>query len=411
MEKKEIIAGMTLPQLQKDYRERIFGQYLPFWTRGGYDDELGGFMCELYDDGSVENDEKYIWYQGRGIWVYSFLFNNFGKEKHFIEIARKSRDFMVNNMHQGNGRWIDSVNRQGRPINSSVAQGSAGDIYGALFSAAGLIEYYRASGDKEDLQLALDSIMTSVRLYEDMDYEGITIPGVKERGLRTQGHSFVLIWILTNLLSFHEDAELEQLQKEHVGHIMNHFWNPQYSIANEYLYHDYSRIPGYESVMATGHSLEALWMVLHEAIRKKDKALQDTSIARIRHLVEMNWDYVFGGLGTESYQVFRNGEKCPGPELDLKSMWAQTELLIATMTLIEHTDTAWAKEWYERGRNYCLRTMANTQHGVWRQGVDRSGKDKQRPGISVYRKDNFHQVRYMMMNLLSIERMIGNDPA
>ena len=45
---------------------------------------------------------------------------------------------------------------------------------------------------------------------------------------------------------------------------------------------------------------------------------------------------------------------------------------------------------------------------VWRQAVDRRGKDIKRVGISTKRKDNFHQVRMYMLNLLSIERMIKN---
>ena len=97
------IAGMTLEELRDDYRNRIFNQYLPFWEKGGYDSDLGGFMCELDDDGRVVIDEKYIWYQARGIWVYSFLYNNFGREGKFLDIAGKSRDFMVKNMYLGNG--------------------------------------------------------------------------------------------------------------------------------------------------------------------------------------------------------------------------------------------------------------------------------------------------------------------
>ena len=89
------IAGMAMEDLKDDYHDRLFNQYLPFWEKGGYDKELGGFMCELNDDGSVCSDVKYILYQGRGIWVYSFLYNNFGKDPSYLGIARKSRDFMV----------------------------------------------------------------------------------------------------------------------------------------------------------------------------------------------------------------------------------------------------------------------------------------------------------------------------
>jgi N-acylglucosamine 2-epimerase len=405
----EVIAGMTLQELKNDYKDRIFNHYLPFWEKGGYDKKLGGFMCELYDDGSVENDEKYIWYQGRGVWVYSYLYNNFGRDKKFLEVARRSRDFLVKNMYAGEGRWRDSVNRQGKPVISTVAQGSVRDIYGALFASAGLIEMYKALGNEDDLKIAKKSILSSVKSYENPYYEGVTAPGTDKKGLRTQGHSFVLIWTLTDLLSFHKDPQLEELQEEHVNHIMHHFWNSEYGIVNENLFHDYTRIPGYESVMFSGHSLEALWIVLKEALRKKDIKLFETLKNRIRRLIEMDWDYVFGGLGTEEYNVFSSRGKCKGPTYDLKVMWAHTELLIATMMILEHTGETWAKEWYERGRKYCIKAFAGNGYGVWRQAVDRFGKDKQRPGISIYRKDNFHQIRYQMMNLLAIERMIKNN--
>ncbi len=188
---------------------------------------------------------------------------------------------------------------------------------------------------------------------------------------------------------------------------MNDFWNPEYRINNENLFHDYTRLPGTESTMYSGHYLETLWMLLHEALRKKDTDLFEIIKDRARHLIEMTWDYVFEGMGTEDYHVFSSDGKCQGPELDLKVMWAHTEILITTMTVLERTGEPWARDWYERTRKYCLKHFANTGTGVWRQAVDRFGNDKQRPGISIYRKDNFHQIRYQMMNLLSIERMIS----
>jgi len=402
------IAGMTLEELRDDYRNRIFNQYLPFWEKGGYDSDLGGFMCELDDDGRVVIDEKYIWYQARGIWVYSFLYNNFGREGKFLDIAGKSRDFMVKNMYLGNGVWRESVDRQGNPVKSMVSQGSSNDIYGALFQLAGLIELYKANGNRDDLTIALDSVRASAEAYESPDYEGIVVPGINRKGLRTIGHSFMFVWILGNLLSFLNDRNLKELQDEHINHILNDFWNPEYGISNENLYHDYSRLPGYESTMYSGHYLETLWMVLQEALRRHDAGLFETVKMRIRRLIGMTWDYVFEGMGTEEYYVFSGEGKCQGPDFSIKVMWAHTELLIATMMILEHTGEMWALEWYERGREYCLRTMANTGTGVWRQAVDRYGNDMKRPEISIYRKDNFHQIRYMMMNCLSLERMIRN---
>ncbi|MFH1920116.1 MAG: AGE family epimerase/isomerase [Planctomycetota bacterium] len=402
------IAGMSLGELRDEYRDRLFNRYLPFWDRGGFDKDLGGFMCELNDDGSVFSDEKFIWYQGRAIWVYSFLYRHFGKDERFLEIARKTRDFMVGHMHAGGGRWHEKVRRDG-----TVLEGPGANVYGALFATAGLAEYYKVTRDKGDLDLAKESIWASVRAYDDPGYGDThttqyTAVEIPEKGVRSQGHSMVIVWILSGLLAFDEDSRLEALQREHVGRIMNRFWNPKFGIANEYLAHDYSRLPGAASHMFAGHALETLWIVMHEALRVKDRTLFTTAKDRIRRLLEMCWDYVFDGWGDGNFFVDDTPEHRRGPEYEVKTMWAHCEILIATMTILEYTGEVWAKEWYERTRAFTLRTMANTGHGVWRQAVDREGKDVKRVGVGSRRKGNFHQPRLLMMNLLSLERMIAN---
>jgi len=402
------LAGMSLEELRDDYRDRLFNQYLPFWDQGGYDENRGGFTCELNDDGSVFDDEKSIWYQGRAVWVYSFLYQHFGKKERFLEIARKTKEFMVQHMHLGGGRWNDKVRRDG-----TVVSGPSKNVYGSLFAVAGLTEYYLAARDPSDLDLAKQSIWAAVRMYDDADYGDThttqyTAVKIPQTGIRSQGHSMVLVWILSRLLTCHEDPRLEQLQREHVGLIMRRFWNPKYGIANEYLHHDYSRIPQAASHMFAGHALETLWIVMHEALRIKNRELFATTKNRIRRLLEMCWDYVFDGWGDGNFFVHRSPEHGRGPEYDVKTMWAHCEILIACLTVLEYTGEVWAQQWYERTHAYILKTMANTGHGVWRQAVDRRGKDIKRVGISTNRKGNFHQPRFLMLNLLSLERMIDN---
>lgn len=393
------IAGMSLEQLRDDYRDLLFNRYLPFWEKGGYDKQFGGFMCELNDDGSVQNDEKDIWYQGRGVWVYSFLYNHFGKDRRWLQVAKKTRDFMVKYMYSGHGRWTQSVHRDGSATTGTTAQGSSDSIAGAMFAAAGLAEYYKAVGNTEDLELAKTSILVSDERYEEANYNGT--------GLRTQGSSFVMVWTLTGLLSYHKDNQLEKLAAKHVDNIMNKHWNPKYGITNEELGHDYSRLPDSERQMMPGHCVEALWMVMFESLRIRDKALFDRAKKRFQRFLEMSWDYVFGGLADE-FNVFAGDNHPGGPNFEIKSMWPHTEVLLGCMTILEYTGEVWAREWYERARKFTLRTMT-TDYGVWRQAVDRFGKDKKRPTITIYRKGNFHQPRYMMLNLLSLERMLKNN--
>jgi N-acylglucosamine 2-epimerase len=401
------IAGLSLEQLRDDCRDRLFNRYLPFWDRGGYDKEHGGFICELNDDGSVFRDEKLIWYQGRAIWVYSYLYSHLGQDERILEIARRTRQFMVKHMHAGGGRWHEKVRREG-----TVVEGPAKNVYGSLFAAAGLAECYKAAREPGDLDLAKQSIWAAVRAYDDPGYGDThttqyTAVKISETGARSQGHSMVLVWLLSGLLAVHDDPRLEALQREHVDRIVNRFWNPEYGIANEYLRHDYSRLPEAADHMFAGHALEALWIVMHEALRRQDRTLFTTAKSHVRRILEMCWDYVFDGWGDGNFFVDDAPEHRRGPEYEVKTMWAHCEILIACMTILEHTGEVWAREWYERARKFLLRTMANTGHGVWRQAVDRYGKDVKRVGVSEKRKGNFHQPRCLMMNIQSLDRMIA----
>src|SRR5690349_15312563 len=78
-------ADLHLPELRQRYRAELFDVFLPFWDAHGIDHEHGGFMCALDHDGTRVNTHKYLWFQGRGIWVYSHLFNRFGRDPRHLE--------------------------------------------------------------------------------------------------------------------------------------------------------------------------------------------------------------------------------------------------------------------------------------------------------------------------------------
>ncbi len=405
----ERLAGMTLVQLRDDYQQRLFGQYLPFWEKGGLDRQHGGFLCELNEDGSLASDEKFIWYQGRGIWVYSFLYNEFGKDRRWLDVARQGRDFLVQHMQAGGGKWYEKVRSDG-----TLLEGLGENVYGWLFAAAGLAEYYRAVGHREDLDLAKTSLAAALRAYDDPGYTDThttqyTGLDLNPRGLRSQGHSMVTIALLSGLLTHHADAALESLQRRHVGLLLGKFWNPQYRIVNEYLRHDFSRAPGAETHMLTGHAIETLWLLMADALRRQDRQTFETAAGRVRHFLEMCWDYVFDGLADGNFHVFGTKTQPRGPEYDVKTMWAHCEAMVACLMVFEHTGATWAREWYERLRAYTLKVMPVSGHGVWRQAVDRTGKDLKRVGVSTKRKDNFHQVRYLMLDLLCVKRMLARN--
>ena len=407
----DTLAGMTIEELKKDYYHRLFDRYLPFWDKFGYDDELGGVIVDLNDDGSVADNEKFIWFQGRGLWVYSFLYNNFGNEPRYLERATKMHDFIVKYMYAGNGKWYQRLNRDG-----SIKEGISDMTNGWAFIADGLQEFFKATGNEEDLKLIEDTVQAIVNVYDDPDFTGTRNFGrlpenTPMKGLRDLGTSRRFVRILSALLRQISNHQLEALLKEHVDIIMTKFYNPDFGIVNEYLRHNYSRIPGSEDHTYTPHVTETMWIIMREALRTKNKTLFDNAINIVRKHVEIGWDYIYGGIGN-NYYVFDGPDRTRKKLYGHKKGWANIELMIPLIFIVEYTGEYWAKECYDRLYPYIIKTY-DTDWGVWKQSVNRFGGPVSR---ALYirkrwhpkRKGNFHQARAMMYNMLSFDRMINN---
>jgi len=144
--KKKItnIAGYEPAELLSLYREYLFNDFLPFMNKYVIDHEQGGFFWNIDRDGSIITTNKRAWYDGRGIWVYSFLYNNFGKDPKHLEIARKAVDFVSRIKPGSTVLWPASYNRGGSP-NNDFPQ----DIYGHRTVLPGLIRETKSTAFRE----------------------------------------------------------------------------------------------------------------------------------------------------------------------------------------------------------------------------------------------------------------------
>ncbi len=395
-------VGMTMKEHREELRSRLYDEFLPFWDKGGYDKAYGGFICNLTTEGVPVDDEKFIWYQARGILIYSCLYSNFGQDPAFLDIARKTRDFMVDKMYMGKGRWAELVHRNGTVIKGPDPQT---DVYGWLTAALGLAEYYKISRDEEDLILFKASVQAALKAYDSPDY----LKGTKDEGLRYQGYSMDVIRALTRLFKHHSDKQLNKLMDEHLDRLMKNFFNPKYRISNEMLNHDYSRIAGRESYMFLGHALETQWMVMDAALMRKEQSLFNQAKNNFRRYLEIGWDHIFDGWAGEHYYVFEGEDHGAGPDYSTKTMWAHMEILIGCMMTFEHTGEVWAMDWYKRVWDYVKKTFSRGT-GAWEQAVNRRGEpiSREKWGINPMRRGNFHQPRFLMSNMLSLDRMITN---
>ncbi len=356
------------------------------------DHELGGFMCAVDRDGTQINSGKRGWYEGRGIWTYSFLYNNVARERKYLDVASKSVNFVLKYKPEGDRIWPENYARDGANDGKPDER-----LYGDLFIALGLQEYAKAVKDERYWNIAKETILKDVRIFDRPDYAG--------KGERVQGVWMCLINTIGAALEFKPDAELKKIQDRAIDAVFTRHFVPDFRLNCETLNHDFSMPAESANTAMFGHSIETFWMIMFEAVRRGDKRMFDTAAERFRRHVEVAWDDVYGGLYEESPNVDENTVTLR------KVLWLQGEALVGSLFIYEHTGAPWAKEMYERLWTYVTDKFPLKKYGhpLWLEWGDRKATYTEHTA----RCEHFHHPRHLMLNLLALDRMIkrGGKPS
>lgn len=392
------LAGRSLQELRDLYHADLFDDFLPFMDRHVVDHELGGFLCNTDRSGRNLSQTKTTWYEGRGIWVYSFLYNRLAPEERYLETARKSAELILPHRPEPRSLWPASLTREGQPLNDRPP-----DIYGGLFVANGLSELSEAAGDPSLWDAAKSILDDHLAIYDDPGYVYDVAYGpdiATPKGPRVLGHWMVLLRLATQMLEKRPDDFVEGVADRCLEAILDGHYNPSIGLLNEVVLHDLSRPKnGLEQFSYTGHAVETLWMVLFEARRRGDAQLHKRAAEMFRRHVEVSWDDLYGGFFRSLDHADRNEWK-----LD-KVLWLQEEVLIGTLFMIEHADDPWARRWFDKTYRYVREKFPLAQYGypLWILGADRKVTFEE----EATRVGNFHHPRHLMLNLLALDRLIA----
>ena len=58
-----------LEELQKFYKNQLLNDTIPFWFPRSFDEVNGGYLLMRDQDGSLIDDDKAVWIQGRAAWT------------------------------------------------------------------------------------------------------------------------------------------------------------------------------------------------------------------------------------------------------------------------------------------------------------------------------------------------------
>ena len=394
------ISDLNLKKLREAYKEALFGKFIPNMDSLVVDHELGGFMCSVdILTRKLLNTNKRAWFEGRGIWTYSFLYNNLEKDPRYLEIARKSKDFILKLLPSDGSFYISGFTKEGKPLADTE-----GDIYGNLFVAEGLAEYSKASGEKKYLDQAKEIILKAVERYDRPDFSYAYKAENRVTGPRILGHWMILLSLTTQILRQGQDLQIQALADRCVDAIMNHHLNSEYRLLNEALAHDLGPLsdPVASQFGDIGHGCETLAFVMNYAVLRRDAVLFKKASAEFKRHVNAAWDDVYGG----HFHVLENVSTNTWALNKLR--WLQEEILIGALILIEHTGDQWALNCYAKTEAYIRKNYVRPEYAF----VIDSG-DRKMEKHSQVRAEHYHYPRQLMVSILAIDRIIsrGEKPS
>ena len=106
-------------QLAQQYKCELLDRVMPFWMEKSIDKEFGGYFTCLERDGEVFDTDKFVWLQGREVWMLSTLYNKVEKRQEWLDAAIQGAEFLKKYGHDGNLNWYFALDREGHPLVSN----------------------------------------------------------------------------------------------------------------------------------------------------------------------------------------------------------------------------------------------------------------------------------------------------
>ncbi len=341
------IAGKSLEDLRDFHRRELFEEYIALWDKSGIDWEYGGFFPEANLEGDPDKvTDKEMYYQGRGLWVFSYIYNHFEHHERHLKAARLARDFLVKNCRDEKGHWTSKFTRDGKTLEPSY------NIYGDIYMVLGLGEHYKATGDKESLSLAVESAYGVMERVVSPGYQHLHGHGAShEPGTKRLGTWQHFLSALTPLLRYTQDEGVDNIARMCVRNMLERHWRPELGVAFEHLddrFEPFQPDPLQNHRVVSGwHSIQAAWMCMDEALRRGHTGMFVEALEMGRMTLEKCW---VDGKRHSGLVSLRHPEQPAQEPATIRGIarGALDDALVFCLMAIEHTHSAWAQKWYAK---------------------------------------------------------------
>lgn len=356
---------MNFKKLEQQYKNELLNNVLPFWLKNSQDKEYGGYFTCLDRKGNVFDTDKFVWLQGRQVWMFSMLYNNVKKRQEWLDCAIQGAEFLKNYGHDGNLNWYFSLTREGSPLVEPY------NIFSYTFATMAFGQLSKAAGNQEYADIArrtFDIILSKVDNPKGRWNK--VYPGTRKL------KNFALPMILSNLaLEVEHLLDEEILQKtmdECIHEVMEVFLRPELDgIIVENVNTDGSLSDTFDGrLINPGHAIEAMWFIMDLGKRLYRQELVEKAVETTLAMIEYGWDKQYGGI---FYFMDRLGHPTQQLEWNQKLWWVHIETLISLLKGYRLTKNEECLHWYEKVHDYTWSHFKDPEHPEWWGYLNRQG--------------------------------------
>ena len=361
------MTNVDFKQISSRYKRELLENCLPFWLEHSQDKVYGGYFSCLNRDGSVYDTDKFIWLQGREVWMFAMLYNNVEKNQQWLDCAIQGAEFLKKYGHDENWDFYFSLNREGRPLVQPY------NIFSNTFACMAFAQLAKATGNDEYAQIARRIFGRILERRSNPKGQWCkAYPGTRPM------KDFALPMIICNMALEIEDiledkSVLEQTIDTCLHEVFDVFYKPELGCMLENVSSvDGSPVDCFEGrEINPGHDLEALWFMMNLGVRRGDKALIEKCVEISLGVIERGWDKEFGGI---YYFLDAKGVPQQKLEWDQKLWWVHIESAIAMLKGYQLTGNEKCLEWFSKLDAYLWDKFKDKEYPEWFGYLNRRGE-------------------------------------
>ncbi|MCE1199388.1 MAG: AGE family epimerase/isomerase [Marinilabiliales bacterium] len=356
---------METNKLLVQYRDALLDDVIPFWMKHSPDPQHDGYFTCLDRKGDVFDTDKFVWLQGRQVWMFATLYNKVARREEWLQMAESGARFLLRHGRDGGGDWYFSLTREGAPLVEAY------NIFSDCFATMAFGQLYLATGKEEYAQVA---VTTFLKILKRSSHP-------KGRFSKSVGGTrplkgFSLPMILCNLSLEIEPLLDKELVEETISsclyEVMELFYDQESGLILENVLADGSRSDSFEGrLLNPGHAIEAMWFIMDLSVRLKRPTLADQAVKIVRDTLEFGWDKEYGGI---FYFLDRKGYPPQQLEWDQKLWWVHMETLIALIKGYSLTGDRHLQQWFDKVHDYTWSHFPDPENGEWFGYLNRRGE-------------------------------------